>query len=411
MGFGKIGKSIAEHLRQKNLKEVVVYDPNIIRQMEASSLGFKTVDRPYLICNSNIIFCATGNKSLKCEDLNYFQDNLFIASCTSRDDEFDYSFLQAFSDVQCGDICKIKYKDKRVNLIDNGNAVNFIYGAVNGPYIYSVQAGLIYSTFKIINSGFVKEDEFPPLKKLKAGDKATQTELIQLQELNTIDMEEIALIWQRCFDQYDTKIDIHIEKFIVEFNPTAIKDSQENTQVHFIMLTKYLDSRGYLYDKELKQLIELVKGIIIKWNKDELRLILDNIDDKLSSNQFCYLMRYLCDFLIYEISYISEDKKFYDYEKLELFILRALSDSMVYISNDNKSITRTKSFEELKIEILQQTISGTLSLKCISYLDKLLLVLEKNSDIMKENIDALGIIKGVYEQFSAKEQRNVLKIT
>ena len=35
------------------------------------------------------------------------------------------------------------------------------------------------------------------------------------------------------------------------------------------------------------------------------------------------------DFLIYEISYISEDKRNYDNEKLELCILRALSDGIV----------------------------------------------------------------------------------
>ncbi len=407
IGFGKIGKSIAEHLRQKNLKEVVVYDPDIIRQMEASSLGFKTVDRPYLICNSNIIFCATGNKSLKCEDLNYFQDNLFIASCTSRDDEFDYGFLQAFSDVQNGDVCKITYKDKRVILIDNGNAVNFIYGAVNGPYIYSVQAGLIYSIFKVINCGYVKEEEESPSKKLRAGDNTTQTELIQLKELDTIDMEKIALTWQRCFDQYDTKIDIHIEKFIVEFNPTAVKDSQENTKEHFKMLIKYLENRGYLYDKELNQLIELINGIMVNWNKDKLRLILDNIDTKLSSNQFCYLMRYFCDFLIYEISYISEDKKNYDNEKLELCILRAFSDSVVYISNENKSITRTKSFEELKIELLQRSY---ISPKSVSYLSNLFVLQENSGIIVKENIDTLSIIKEAYKRFLEKEQYSTLRL-
>ena len=55
IGFGKIGRSIAEHLRQKNVREVIVYDKDVIRQMKASPLGFRVVNKDEIFLFSDMI--------------------------------------------------------------------------------------------------------------------------------------------------------------------------------------------------------------------------------------------------------------------------------------------------------------------------------------------------------------------
>lgn len=365
IGFGKIGKSIAEHLRQKNLKEVIVYDCNIIRQFEASSLGFKTVTRSELIRNSEIIFSATGKKCLKKEDLYYFRDNVFIASCTSREDEFDFTFLHALCLIPkelnktFGNINKVIVHGKRLNFLDDGNAVNFIHGAVNGPYIYSVQAALIASAFQLI------KDNYPEL---------------QGRELNTITIEtmkNIALIWQRHFDRCDTKIDIHVEQFIMDFRSSRLDIKRRDK---FIDLVKYLQDGNYFINQHLENIIDNIQNILSDFNKNKYKLdiVLFNIYENIKFYDFCYLMSYLCDFLITELDFIFNEHKNDDRFtniKLELSILRAWADKIVDISSENEDFLRTASFKELLITISSHSNSRvciSISEGAIKYLRELI---------------------------------------
>ena len=91
LGFGKIGKSIAFHLLQRGIKPSV-FDINPIKRIEAFNNLAEIPSREKIIRNSDIIFSATGNKSLNVNDFRKLKDGCFIFSVTSSDDEFHFNF-------------------------------------------------------------------------------------------------------------------------------------------------------------------------------------------------------------------------------------------------------------------------------------------------------------------------------
>lgn len=158
IGFGKIGRSIAIHVREKNIRNIIVYDYNTVVQARASSMGFKVVGKSELLQTSDVIFCATGNKSLRGPDFLMLQDNVFISSCTSKNDEMLTDLLETHAvrrvvpdqSSESDDVEKYRLKvnghSKIINLFHGGNAANFANGAVNGPYIYLVIASILTAT-------------------------------------------------------------------------------------------------------------------------------------------------------------------------------------------------------------------------------------------------------------------------
>lgn len=172
MGYGKIGSSIAEHLRRKNIhvfvSEVVPLraqlalsnDHNVVFDSDNPNLGYKK-----LFPKTNIIFGATGQKALKIDDLKewlMYQDVIYLSSCTSAVDEYafdpfrlkdDPDFERHREDDQVLEFTTVAIggKTKKVVFFRGGNAVNFCFGGVNGPYIYSVQAALLTAAAKLFN--------------------------------------------------------------------------------------------------------------------------------------------------------------------------------------------------------------------------------------------------------------------
>lgn len=67
LGYGKIGRSIASHLLQRGVKPAV-YDTNPLKRVSAFNELNRIPDRDSIIKESDILFSATGNKSLKIED-------------------------------------------------------------------------------------------------------------------------------------------------------------------------------------------------------------------------------------------------------------------------------------------------------------------------------------------------------
>jgi adenosylhomocysteinase len=169
MGYGKIGSSIAEHLRRKNIhvfvSEVIPLraqlalsnDHNVVFDSDHPELGYKK-----LFPRTKVIFGATGQKALKIEDLKEwltYQDVIYLSSCTSAVDEYDFNPSRLSDD----DYFQLHRKDeqvleftaederKKVVFFREGNAVNFCFGGVNGPYIYSVQSALLTAASKLFS--------------------------------------------------------------------------------------------------------------------------------------------------------------------------------------------------------------------------------------------------------------------
>lgn len=67
MGYGKIGKSISFHLLRRGIKPNV-FDINPIKRVEAYNNLCLIPTKNKIIGDSDIIFCATGNKSLDVND-------------------------------------------------------------------------------------------------------------------------------------------------------------------------------------------------------------------------------------------------------------------------------------------------------------------------------------------------------
>lgn len=147
IGFGKIGKSIAFSLLSRGSR-VDIFDTNPISLASALSLGFHTNRRADFLRAADILFCATGNKSLTSADEIYFKNGLHIFCATSSDDELSRCLrrqIESTTQLLGKYTCEIYLGNKKVYVHNEGNSVNFVHGAVVDRFIELVQGEIIYS--------------------------------------------------------------------------------------------------------------------------------------------------------------------------------------------------------------------------------------------------------------------------
>lgn len=176
MGYGKIGSSIAEHLRRKNIhvyvSEIIPLraqlalsnDHNVVFDSATPKDGYKK-----LFPKTNIIFGATGKNGLSIADLKEwikYHKVIYLSSCTSAVDEYAFNpadleeddyFKLHRSDKQILEFTVAEDPSKKVVFFRGGDAVNFCFGGVNGPYIYSVQAALLTAASKLFQANTVPQ--------------------------------------------------------------------------------------------------------------------------------------------------------------------------------------------------------------------------------------------------------------
>ncbi|CAF4808104.1 unnamed protein product, partial [Rotaria socialis] len=151
IGFGKIGNSIAIHMRQQHIGRVMVYDVNPTIMLRAVSQDFVICSKEEMLQTASFIFCATGNKALAFNDLLHIGpsiNRLIIGSCTSADDELDlHDDLKRYENSSDDRGYYSRYTIQRLDgteveivLLCNGNAINFSCRAILGESIRSVQA-------------------------------------------------------------------------------------------------------------------------------------------------------------------------------------------------------------------------------------------------------------------------------
>jgi S-adenosylhomocysteine hydrolase len=168
LGYGKIGRSIAQHLLARGARPTV-FDIDWIRQVRATNEQCSSVGRDELLRNSELIFCATGAGSLGKEDLRKIRNGAVIFSVTSGDDEFepgvfdDYPKSKRSPDIRAGTdrrgrpvVEVLRNERNYFYLVANGNAVNFLHNAVCGEFIHLVRAEMISAT------GILASQEVPP---------------------------------------------------------------------------------------------------------------------------------------------------------------------------------------------------------------------------------------------------------
>ena len=155
LGYGKIGRSIAQNLHCKSAR-VDVIDTSATRQVLALAHGHHTGFPSVLIAQADLIFCATGNISLTADLFVHIKKGAYIFTATSGDDEIENhaSLLKRCTPCALGKMSVVAPDPRhpqrvRFYLCNNGNAVNFLNGGIVGDFIKLVQAEFIYAATQL----------------------------------------------------------------------------------------------------------------------------------------------------------------------------------------------------------------------------------------------------------------------
>jgi adenosylhomocysteinase len=161
LGYGKVGKSIAVNLQKTSIKPMV-WGITPSKRVSAINDGSTSPERDILLTTSDVLFCATGNKSLDILDLRKLKNGCFIASVTSSDDEFNFDYLESEYEKEevAPFITKYTNTANYFYILNSGNALNFIHGAVVGDFIFLVQseilAGVKYLSAHKLKPGIIE---------------------------------------------------------------------------------------------------------------------------------------------------------------------------------------------------------------------------------------------------------------
>ena len=145
IGYGKLGRSIAEMLHAKHVG-VTVYDIDPVRRVQALSQGYRTASTlPEALGDAGIVVCATGNYALREDDFTRVPNGAYIASVTSSDDEMELVALAGLytrTPVE-EHVTRYSRTGHYFYVLADGNAVNFLHGASVGTFILLVQAEIL----------------------------------------------------------------------------------------------------------------------------------------------------------------------------------------------------------------------------------------------------------------------------
>lgn len=154
IGYGKVGRSTASALAARSV-DVRIVETDPVRAVEARAHGFQILAKHAALEESDLVVCATGNGSLEGGDFDRIKPGAFLASVTSSDDEINVAGLRnSYSSRPILDHVEMMSRPGHsFFLLNEGNAVNFIDGAVVGQFVQLVQAELIALTIRIRDYG------------------------------------------------------------------------------------------------------------------------------------------------------------------------------------------------------------------------------------------------------------------
>ncbi|MBE6451841.1 MAG: hypothetical protein E7016_07795 [Alphaproteobacteria bacterium] len=166
IGFGEVGRGCAFYLKECLKLDVQIFDSNnnVKQLIEAS--GFKYSSKTNILESSDILICATGNKSLSDNDFPDIKKGCYIASCTSSEDEFNFSSIRL---NQLPDNNNKIYPVQQVNFLNKGNAINFVYpnlcNEMLSPYIYLTFSSLLKCVSKLEKENNISSTKINTLTK------------------------------------------------------------------------------------------------------------------------------------------------------------------------------------------------------------------------------------------------------
>ena len=175
IGYGKLGRAAAATLHAKG-SVVRVFDTDPVRAAQALAAGYiVAASCAEAVAGAGLVLCATGNHALGFDDFAKLANGAHIATVTSSEDELDLTGLTDFyTEVPVVEhVTRYETIGHYFYLHNGGNAVNFIHGAVVGPFIHLVQAEILAAAAR-----------------LARGDLAAGHH-----EMTTADRQKIASIW------------------------------------------------------------------------------------------------------------------------------------------------------------------------------------------------------------------------
>ncbi|GAA3368456.1 adenosylhomocysteinase [Streptomyces sannanensis] len=156
IGFGKIGRAIAQALRAQDLR-VTVYDTDPVKRVQAHSHGFRTSSTTTeAVRDAELVLCATGNLALRQDDFAAMRNGAYLASVTSSEDELELGSLHGlYQRTPVGEhLTRYEITGHYFYVLAGGGAVNFVHGAAVGTYIHLVQAEILAATAALSHSRF-----------------------------------------------------------------------------------------------------------------------------------------------------------------------------------------------------------------------------------------------------------------
>ncbi len=171
IGYGKIGRGIFQYLQQRGIQPYIC-DIDPMRAVQASCDGAKVVPIEHLLKNSDVIFCATGSHAIDILKFRHLKRGSFLVSVTSSDDEFDLRFIdnEYTKDKITDNITRYSKRGHYFHLMNDGNAINFLYSAAVDRYIFLVQGELVVSIARLFSE---RKDKLKG-KKLLSNTQASQ---------------------------------------------------------------------------------------------------------------------------------------------------------------------------------------------------------------------------------------------
>lgn len=135
IGFGDVGSNVANTLRSNGAQDIMVFDTNNKKMIEAALLGYNIncdgVED--IISKCNIVVIGADTAPIKPEMYKKAQDGLIIITATSADDSLGLDELINGGHFKNGQVNNIEnrvtsyqHNGKKVHLISAGNAANLV---------------------------------------------------------------------------------------------------------------------------------------------------------------------------------------------------------------------------------------------------------------------------------------------
>jgi adenosylhomocysteinase len=173
LGFGKIGRGLGQALLHRGY-HVSVYDIDPSKRVLALSAGLKIPIKEAALQNADLIFGATGNYSIEKEDFKHIKKSAILVSCSSKQLEFDMSYIK--DNYIRADIfnhyAKYSNNDNYFYLLADGKPINFLDDGIIGPILALVQAEIILSIKTLMDL-----DGKPGLYEVGSGDRRILADL------------------------------------------------------------------------------------------------------------------------------------------------------------------------------------------------------------------------------------------